>query len=172
IIGGPVSADGYTWDEVTGPIAEWNTVNFTRSGVWMAVRSSTTTYVAAATAPNATFIDAGIDGLTFGDGGDASLGSSTVALAARAFSPNGDGSKDRLRLRWTNHLAFDSMALRAFRLDGTLAGTRAAPGSRTASRSRSERPVVRPGPSRPRRSAARASVLPCDRPRGRARARA
>ncbi|TMD32930.1 MAG: hypothetical protein E6I94_00600, partial [Chloroflexi bacterium] len=127
IIGGPVSADGYTWYEVTGPIAEWNTVNFTRSGVWMAVRSSTTTYVAAATAPNATFIDAGIDGLTFGDGGDASLGSSTVALAARAFSPNGDGSKDRLRLRWTNHLAFDSMALRAFRLDGTLAGTRALP---------------------------------------------
>src|SRR5439155_1602012 len=89
--------------------------------------ASTTPYVAAATAPNATFIDAGIDGLTFGDGGDASLGSSTVALAARAFSPNGDGSKDRLRLRWTNHLAFDSMALRAFRLDGTLAGTRALP---------------------------------------------
>jgi spore germination protein YaaH/flagellar hook assembly protein FlgD len=125
IIGGPVSADGYTWYEVTGPLAEWNTVTFTRSGVWMAVRSSTTTYVAATTAPNATLIDAGIDGLTFGDAGAASLGSSTIALTARAFSPNGDGSKDRLRLRWTNHLTFDSMTLRAFRLDGTLVGTRA-----------------------------------------------
>jgi hypothetical protein len=65
IIGGPVSADGLTWYKVTGPLAAWNTVAFTRSGVWVAVRSATTSYVAAARAPNATLIDAGIDGLSF-----------------------------------------------------------------------------------------------------------
>jgi len=127
IIGGPVSADGYTWYEVTGPLAEWNTVTFTRSGVWMAVRSTTDAYVTAAPAPNGTLVDAGVEGLTFGDAGGSSLGSSAAALAARAFSPNGDASKDRLRLRWTNHLAFDSMALRAYRLDGSLIGSRALP---------------------------------------------
>jgi spore germination protein YaaH len=127
IIGGPVSADGYTWYEVTGPLTEWNTVNFTRSGVWMAVRSATDTFVSAAPAPNGTLVEAGVDGLTFGDVGASSLGSSTVALSARAFSPNGDASKDRLRLRWTNRLALDSIALRAFRLDGSLIGSRALP---------------------------------------------
>ena len=125
IIAGPVSADGYTWYEVTGPLTEWNTVNFTRSGVWMAVRSTTETFVAAVTAPNATLVDAGVDGLTFGDTGGASLGTSAAALAARAFSPNGDASKDGLRLRWTNHVALDSMALRVYRLDGSLVGSRA-----------------------------------------------
>jgi spore germination protein YaaH/flagellar hook assembly protein FlgD len=127
IIGGPVSADGYTWYEVTGPLTEWNTVAFTRSGVWVAARSSTETYLTAAVAPNASVVDAGVDALTFGDGGEASLGSTAAALSARAFSPNGDTSKDRLRLRWTNNVTLASMTLRAFRLDGTFVGTRALP---------------------------------------------
>ena len=37
---GPVSADGYTWYEVTQPIREWNPVTFVERGVWVAARSS------------------------------------------------------------------------------------------------------------------------------------
>jgi spore germination protein YaaH/flagellar hook assembly protein FlgD len=125
VTGGPVGADGYTWYEVAGPLAEWNTVAFTRSGVWVAARSATASYVSAAHAPNATLVDAGVDSLTFGDDGSASLGASSTALDARAFSPNGNGSKDRLRLRWTNRVALDSISLRVYRTDGTLVGSRA-----------------------------------------------
>jgi spore germination protein YaaH/flagellar hook assembly protein FlgD len=115
IIGGPVSADGYTWYQVTGPLSEWNTVAFTRSGIWVAARSASTSYLAAAQAPDATLIDAGIDGLRIG---------SAASTAVPAFSPNGDGSMDRLHLAWRNHVALDSIALRVFRLDGSLVGSR------------------------------------------------
>ena len=47
---------------------------------------------------------------------------SAAARAARAFSPNGDGSEDGLVLRWTNRVAFDSLVLRVFRADGTSPG--------------------------------------------------
>ena len=127
IIGGPVSADGFTWYQVTGPLAAWDTVGFTRSGVWVAARDASTRYVAAARAPNSTLVNAAIDGLTFGKTGTASLGVADAALAARAFSPNGDGSEDQLRIRWTNHLAFDTMTLVALRTDGTVIGTRSLP---------------------------------------------
>jgi flagellar hook assembly protein FlgD len=113
IIGGPVGADGYTWYEVTGPLSEWNTVAFTRSGIWVPARSASTSYLAAAQAPGATLIDAGIDGLRIGTG-----------RPVAAFSPNGDGSGDTLRLAWRNHVTLDSIALRAYRLDGSLIGSR------------------------------------------------
>jgi spore germination protein YaaH/flagellar hook assembly protein FlgD len=123
ITGGPVAADGYAWYQFTGPIAEWQPVAYAQNGVWVATSSSTTTYVSASVAPNSTLVDAGITGLGFSDGGLASLGSSAAATMYRAFSPNGDGSRDRLRIRWTNTVAFDSVTLKVWRVDGTLAGT-------------------------------------------------
>ena len=66
---GPVSADGFTWYEVTQPIAEWSPVSFVERGVWLAVRSSTTTYVTAYRAPNSTIVDAVLRDLDFGAGG-------------------------------------------------------------------------------------------------------
>jgi len=127
IIGGPRSADGYTWYRVTGPLAEWDTVRFTRSGMWIPVRNASRTIVAAAVAPNATVVDAGIDSLTFGDVGRASLGPGATALVARVFSPNGDGSRDRLRIRWRNHVSFTAMSLRILRPNGTVVGSRRVP---------------------------------------------
>lgn len=122
---GPVSADGSTWFEVTQPIREWAPVSFVERGVWIAVRSGSTANVAPFHAPNATLVDAGIRGLDFGAGG--ATGSTPAAVIARTFSPNGDGVRDGLALRWTNTVALDSLRLNVLRLDGTLVGSAAVP---------------------------------------------
>jgi spore germination protein YaaH len=57
ITGGPVSAGGYTWYKATLPIAEWAPIAGVRTDVWVAARSSTVTYVAPVTAPNATGVN-------------------------------------------------------------------------------------------------------------------
>jgi spore germination protein YaaH/flagellar hook assembly protein FlgD len=115
ILGGPIGADGYTWYKVAGPLSEWNSVAFTRSGIWVPVRSASASFVGATQAPSATGIDAGIDPLRIGSAG--------VAGPA-AFSPDRNGSGDTLHLAWRNHLRLDSIALRVYRLDGSLVGTR------------------------------------------------
>ena len=79
------------------------------------MRNASTSFVGATQAPGATRIDAGIDPLRIGAGG------STVA----AFSPNIDGSGDRLHLTWRNHVALDTIALRVYRLNGSFVGSRA-----------------------------------------------
>ena len=118
IVGGPVGADGYTWYQVTGPLSEWNTVAFTRSGIWVPVRDRKTSYVAATQAPGATRVAAVIAGLWIGPG--SSAGPPRVA----SFSPNGDHSGDTLRLTWRNRVALDSLILRVYRLNGSLVGSR------------------------------------------------
>ncbi len=125
ITGGPVAADGYTWFKISGPLETWAPAEPVRGDVWVAGRQGTTTFLGPRTAPNTTIVAAGLARLTFGAGGPASIGASQAATAARAFSPNGDGSEDRLTLRWTNGLAFDSLMLRVFRSNGSLVGTRA-----------------------------------------------
>ncbi|MDP2349833.1 MAG: FlgD immunoglobulin-like domain containing protein, partial [Chloroflexota bacterium] len=120
ITGGPVSADGYTWYEVTQPIVEWLPVSFVEQGVWVAVRSSTTTYVTAFRAPNSTVVDAGLRDLDFGAGSATGAGNAGL----RAFSPDGDGAGDALRIRWTTTVGLDSLSLNVYRTDGTLVGTR------------------------------------------------
>jgi flagellar hook assembly protein FlgD len=119
---GPVSADGYSWYEVTQPIREWNPVTFVERGVWVAARSSSVTHVVAHRAPNTTLVKAGMTGLDFGSGTPSAVGSGTAAAGLRRFSPNGDGSRDVLRLRWANTVALDSLALKVFRADGTYVG--------------------------------------------------
>jgi spore germination protein YaaH/flagellar hook assembly protein FlgD len=122
---GPVSADGYAWFEVTEPVREWAPVSFVERGVWVAVRSSSATFVVPFHAPDATVVAAGIAGFGFGNGGQ--TGSSAAAVAGRTFSPNGDGSRDTLLLRWTARTAMGSLTLRVLRLDGSFIGSLAVP---------------------------------------------
>jgi spore germination protein YaaH/flagellar hook assembly protein FlgD len=127
--GGPVVADGYTWWEVTQPIREWGPVSFVERGVWIAGSNATSTFVGAYRAPNATTVDAGLHDFGFGFGTSAeSIGSTPAARAARAFSPNGDGSEDALRVRWTSIAALDGLTLNTFRTDGTAIGANAVSG--------------------------------------------
>jgi spore germination protein YaaH/flagellar hook assembly protein FlgD len=128
VTGGPVQADGYTWYQVSGPLHTWAPTEPVRTGAWVAGVAGSMPYLSPRTAPNSTFVDAAIVGLSFGSGGAGSLGTTRPARAARAFSPNGDGSEDGLTLRWSNGVALDSLTLRIFRTDGTLLGTRAVTG--------------------------------------------
>ncbi len=116
---GPVASGGYTWWEVTQPIRDWSPVSFVERGVWIAVGNGSTSYVSPYHAPNTTIVQAGIAGLDFASGG----ATGAAHVSARTFSPNGDGSRDALRLRWTNAVAMDSMTLNVYRADGSLAGT-------------------------------------------------
>jgi spore germination protein YaaH len=127
ITGGPVAADGYTWYEVSGPLTTWSPVGDVQSSVWVASAGAGVTNVAAARAPNATLLQAGIRLVSFSGNGTASLGTSPAAVADRSFSPNGDGSEDLLVVRWDNRNALAALELRVLRPDGSLAGTRALP---------------------------------------------
>ncbi len=135
LVGGPVVAQGITWFQVAGPIATWSPAAPVRSGSWVAASSAKGTYLVPRLAPNATVVDAGIVGFSFGTGGPASVGPSPAALAARSFSPNRDGSEDRLTLRWTTSVALSSLTLRVLRANGTLVGVRAVPPGRAGARS-------------------------------------
>ena len=57
ITGGPVSADGYTWYQVTLPIGEWAPVAGVRTDVWVAAGDGSTTLVGPVGAPNSTVVD-------------------------------------------------------------------------------------------------------------------
>jgi spore germination protein YaaH/flagellar hook assembly protein FlgD len=116
---GPVASGGYTWWEVTQPIRQWSPVSFVERGVWIAVGNGSASYVVPYHAPNTTAVHAGIAGLDFASGG----ARGPAGANARTFSPNGDGARDALRLRWTNGLAMDAMTLNVYRADGSLAGT-------------------------------------------------
>jgi spore germination protein YaaH/flagellar hook assembly protein FlgD len=124
ITGGPRSADGFTWYRVTGPLSTWGPVGDVFTLAWIAVSSSSVTNAVAVRAPNSAVVTAGIRSVGFGGAGAASLGTSTAAIGSRSFSPDGDGSGDRLAIRWNNRLAFDTLELRILRADGSLLGTR------------------------------------------------
>jgi len=132
ITGGPHAADGYIWYRVLGPLAEWGPVGPVTSGSWVATSSGTTTYVAPTKPPHATKVATMIAGIGFGGRGSASIGTSTVAVGSRSFSPNRDGSKDGLPISWTNQVALDALAMKVFRSDGRLAGTVPLAGQRAA----------------------------------------
>jgi spore germination protein YaaH/flagellar hook assembly protein FlgD len=121
VTGGPVSADGYTWYQVTGPLTSWGPVSLTQIGVWAAAGDGTVAYLVPTSPPNATRVQATIAGLAFGPDGPATLG--PEAAGARTFSPNGDGWSDTLPLVWTNRVPLDSLVLRVWRTDGTMVGT-------------------------------------------------
>ena len=111
VIGGPVNAEGYAWYQVSGPVDQWAPVDPVQVGGWIAASGNGVTNAVPRAPVYATVVKAGITGLHLGGGGE------------RVITPNGDGVQDTLRIDWTNHLAFDSLALRVFRLDGTVAGS-------------------------------------------------
>ena len=123
ITGGPVAADGYVWFRVTGPLTTWGLTGSVSKDVWVAGRSATETWVAAAPAPHTTKVSAVIGRLGFGSLGSGALGTSATATAARLFSPNADGIRDTMRISWTNAVALDTLELRVFASDGTSVGT-------------------------------------------------
>jgi spore germination protein YaaH len=120
IIGGPVSADGYTWYQVTGPITEWNPVQPLFPGPWVAAGDGTNVYLAPSTPPNSTTVSAGIDALAVGTPGLQPSG--TGIDRGKVFSPDADGIHDTVSMSWTNS-AMTDVAINVYRGDGTSAGT-------------------------------------------------
>ncbi|MER3418948.1 MAG: hypothetical protein C4343_07685, partial [Chloroflexota bacterium] len=118
VTGGPVSANGFTWYEVSGPLDGWGPINPPYQRVWAAAGGGGATYIVAAPAPNVTSVDAGIRGFGF----------AATASGSRFVSPNGDGLDDAIRLTWTNARTFDALTLKVFRSDGSLVDSRALPG--------------------------------------------
>ena len=122
ITGGPTSAGGYVWHRVTGPVREWGVVGSVLRDVWVATKKDTTKFVTAAPAPNTATVRAVIGRLGIGEAGIAATANTASGLASRAFSPDGDGYKDTLRLSWVNARDLDGLELRLIDPDGTVAG--------------------------------------------------
>lgn len=117
VIGGPVSGEGYTWWQVSGPVKQWSPVDLMQVGGWIAAEGNGATNAGPRRPVYATRVDAGITGLQLADGGE------------RVITPNGDDVQDTLRIEWTNQVTFDSLALRIYRIDGTFVGARALAGT-------------------------------------------
>ena len=82
------------------------------ANVWVATRKDHDEFVTAAPAPNTATVRAVIGRLGIGDAGIAATANTASGLASRAFSPDGDGYKDTLRLSWVNARALDALELR------------------------------------------------------------
>jgi spore germination protein YaaH len=121
VLAGPVSADGFTWYQVTGPFAQLNSVTPLFPGPWVAATDGTTDFLLATTPPNSTAVTAGISGLSVGLPGQTPDG--TGIDRGKVFSPDGDGIHDTLPVSWENNREFDSVGIRVFNLDGSLAGS-------------------------------------------------
>ena len=94
ITGGPVTAGGFTWYQVTEPIREWPAVSPVLVGVWVAAGSDAMPYLSAVRAPNSTSV------------GAAGPDTTPPALTAKVtgppvVSPNGDGRLDTVEVRGT-----------------------------------------------------------------------
>ncbi len=122
IVGGPRTADGSRWFQVTGPLTEWNAVRPAIRGGWIAVKTGSRVLVAPTTAPNGIRVAASLGGLVYDGAGATSIGPSAAAAARRSFSPNGDRSRDGLRIDWTNARTLSRLVLRVFRSDGRPVG--------------------------------------------------
>jgi len=110
VVGGPKSADGFTWFQVSGPIRQWAPVDPIEIGGWVAASGGGDAYLAARKPIYATTVAAGIAGLALNGGG------------ARILSPNGDGTDDTIRFDWTNVVSLESLSLQILRPNGTLVG--------------------------------------------------
>ncbi len=124
VTGGPITADGYVWWQVTQPVLEWGTVTFAEVGVWMAsgLEATPSGYIGAYRAPNSTTVAAALRITGFNGLGSGSLGAGNSAR--RVVSPNGDGDRDAIRLDWTSTVTLSALHLRILRSDGTLVDTR------------------------------------------------
>ncbi|HET7678364.1 MAG TPA: glycosyl hydrolase family 18 protein [Candidatus Limnocylindrales bacterium] len=135
ILDGPRAADGYTWYLVDGPLSEWAPVSSATKRGWVAVSDGSTAFVVAAQSPNATLVRAELSGLTMGPVASATLRSASSLAdpvnGPHAFSPNGDGLRDALRINYHLSHTMDSLTLRVYRAsDRALLGSLALPGLR------------------------------------------
>jgi spore germination protein YaaH len=110
VTGGPVERNGYTWFEVTGPIAQWSPVDPPQVGGWVAAFGNGVKNAAPRRPTYATQVKAGITGLRLNLGGQ------------RVLTPR-DPAHDTIHVTWRNQIELDSLALQIFRLDGTLVGS-------------------------------------------------
>jgi hypothetical protein len=110
VIGGPVGAGGYTWFQVTGPIAQWAPVGPVQVGAWIAASGNGVRNAGPRRPVYATQVNAGITGVRLNSGGQ------------RVLIPS-DPARDSVHLTWTNEIAFDSLSLRVLRLDRTIVGS-------------------------------------------------
>jgi hypothetical protein len=116
LVEGPVSADGYSWFRVMGPVLEWAPVSRVKSGFWVAASGAGTQFLVPVQAPNATTVSsaaslavglAAIPGTTVTAGGSVTLrATSSLAFAGQeivfqarpagsdAFAPIGTATTD------------------------------------------------------------------------------
>jgi spore germination protein YaaH len=120
ILAGPVSADGFTWYQVNGPIQELSPVTPPFPGCWIAVGDGTSVFMAPTTPPNTTTVSAGITSFTVGTPGKPP--SLTGIDAGRTFSPDGDGIRDNVSLNWYDSYAFTDVTMSIYGIDGSLVG--------------------------------------------------
>ncbi len=106
ITGGPASADGYTWYQVSAPIRQWSPVDAVQVGAWVAAGSATETYITARVPINATALSAVLRDYRVGD-----------SSGQRIVAPN-DPLDDGVAVNWTNAAALTELQLRVFGSDG------------------------------------------------------
>ncbi|MCI0345221.1 MAG: glycosyl hydrolase family 18 protein, partial [Chloroflexi bacterium] len=111
IIGGPVTNDGYTWWQVTGPVDEWATVSAVQVGFWVAATGGPSPYIEPRRPVYATRVDAVLRDYKVAPG-----------IASRTVAPN-DPIRDDILLTWTNGVVLSDLHLNVVRADGTLAGS-------------------------------------------------
>ena len=109
ILAGPVSANGYAWYQVSGPLSDSLAVTFASSVGWVAATGGPAAFLVPRLARSATVVDAGLAGYDVG--------------TRRVVSPNGDGLDDLVRLTWRNKTALSSLILTTYRADGALIGS-------------------------------------------------
>jgi spore germination protein YaaH len=93
VMAGPTSANGFQWYQVQYGFAEWPSSEYARIG-WVALGSSTQAYLAPSYAPSVTRLAPFLD---------------RYAPTLTAFSPNGDGVRDVIGVRYTLSSAVDAM---------------------------------------------------------------
>ena len=94
VLGGPTTADGYSWYRVQYAFTEWPSADYPRIG-WMAAGSGATTFLAPAPAPTQTTFTPVV----------------TWLGASPLFSPNGDGRLDSATVSYSLEAPADAVTL-------------------------------------------------------------
>ena len=112
ITGGPTSAGGYVWHRVTGPVREWGVVGSVQRDVWIATRKDDHEIRLGRPGTEHRNRPRGDRQARHRRRGDRRDREHRLRAASRAFSPDGDGYKDTLRLSWVNGRDLDALELR------------------------------------------------------------
>jgi spore germination protein YaaH/putative cell wall-binding protein len=116
IIDGPVSADANTWYRIVGPLAEWGSVGSTFDGNWVSAGDASNTYMIAAPAPNATFVQSNLTGLSFSGTASATPGPHTATPI-----PGAPGTA--VTISWTSLADAEAVSAIIHKDDGSIVAT-------------------------------------------------